>query len=254
MTQVAPSTARPAIQAIVDAWTYSSRIAPGEWVTITGTELSGGPPRVWNLAGTQRLPPTLGDVVVTFNGTPAALSYVSPTQINALVPAAVAPGPVQVVVQANGVNRAPFSATATATQPSVYALPGAGGVTFFVTAALAGTSTLIGNSAVDPRVLRAAQSGDTLDLYMIGLGSTADPSSFITDQLFAGAFPLTAQVNATIGGKPAPVAFAGLTSPGLYLVRITVPSGLAQGTQPIQVSAAGAKTPPSLAIMIGPQS
>jgi hypothetical protein len=115
MTQAAPSAARPSIQGIVDAWTYSSGLAPGEWVTITGTGLSGGPARVWNLAGTERLPSSLGGVSVTFNGTPAALYYVSPTQINALAPAAIAPGPVQVIVQANGVNSSPFSVTATAT-------------------------------------------------------------------------------------------------------------------------------------------
>ena len=116
---------------------------------------------------------------------------------------------------------------------------------------LAGTATLVGNSAVDSRVLRAAQPGDTLDLYMIGLGATADRSNFVTDQVFAGAFPLGATIDVTIGGKRAPVAFAGLTSPGLYLVRISVPVDLAQGPQPIQVSAGAAKTPSSLVMTIG---
>src|SRR5262249_50764327 len=158
------------IQAVVDAWTYSAGLAPGEWVTITGTGLSGGLARVWNLGGTRLLPTSLGGVSVTFNGAPAALYYVSPTQINALAPATIAPGPVQVVVQADGINSGPFSVSATATRPTVYALPNANGSVFFVTAALAGTGTLIGDSAVDSRVLRAAQPGDSLDLYMIGLG------------------------------------------------------------------------------------
>jgi uncharacterized protein (TIGR03437 family) len=187
---------------------------------------------------------------VAFNGKPAALYYISPTQINALAPANIAPGPVQVVVQANGVSSNPFTITPTATQPAVYALPNASGNTFFVTAALAGTGTLIGNSAVDSRVLRAAQPGDTLDLYIIGLGATADPSKFVTDRVFAGAFPLNATVTSTISGQQAPVAFAGLTSPGLYLVRTTVPADLAPGPQPIQLSAGGAKTPSSLVLMV----
>jgi hypothetical protein len=46
--------------------------------------------------GAQELPVTLGGAVVTFNGSPAALLYVSPMQINALVPAGVAPGKVEV--------------------------------------------------------------------------------------------------------------------------------------------------------------
>jgi uncharacterized protein (TIGR03437 family) len=192
----------------------------------------------------------VGDVSVTFNGLPAAVEYVSGGQVNALVPAGVSPGPVQVAVQAYGANSSAFNMTAIATHPAVYAVPSADGSTFFVTAALAGTATLIGNSAVDSRVLRAAYPGDTLDLYMIGLGATLDPSDFITNQVFAAAFPLAASVTASVGGEPANVLFSGLTSPGLYLVRIVVPSDLAAGPQPIQVTAGGVPTRPSLVLQV----
>jgi uncharacterized protein (TIGR03437 family) len=138
----------------------------------------------------------------------------------------------------------------TATQPAVYALPNAVASTFFVTAALAGTATLVGNRAVDPRVARAAQPGDVLDLYMIGLGETADPSKFVTGQLFSSADPVSAPVTASVGGEDAPVSFAGLTSPGLYLVRITIPSDLAAGPQAIQISAGASKTGSSLVLML----
>jgi uncharacterized protein (TIGR03437 family) len=53
-----------------------------------------------------------------------------------------------------------------------------------------------------------------------------------------------------VGGEPANVLFAGLTAPGLYLVRIVVPSGLAAGAQPLQVSAGGNQTRPSLVLQI----
>ena len=251
LTQAAAGTARPVIQAISDTWNYGSGLAPGEWVTINGTALAAGPPRTWNLNGTQQLPTSLGEVTVSFNGTPAALYYVSATQINALVPATVAPGSVQVIVQSNGVSSNPFTVTATATLPAIYALPNADGSTFFVTAALGGTATLVGNSAVDPRVLRAAQPGDILDLYMIGLGATADPTKFVTNQLFSGAYPVSATVTATVGGEKAPVSFAGLTSPGLYLVRITLPADLAAGPRPIQISTGALKTGSSLVLMLG---
>ena len=238
----------PAIQTIVDAWGYTTGIAPGLWATILGTNL-GGPPQIWNVTGTQ-LPTTLGSVTVTFNNVPAVLLYVSQTQINALVPASAAAGPVTVVVQVNGVNSVPFPMTSTATHPAVYAPLSADGSTFFVTAALAGTATLIGNSATDPRVLRAAYPGDTLDLYMIGLGATLDPSAFVTDQNFAGAFPVSAAVTASVGGESAKVSFAGLTTPGLYLVRIIVPSDLSAGAQALQVSAGGLATRPGLVLQI----
>jgi uncharacterized protein (TIGR03437 family) len=121
---------------------------------------------------------------------------------------------------------------------------------FFVTAALAGTATLVGNSATDPRVARPVYPGDSLDLYMIGVGATLDPSKFITDRVFSGAFPVSAPVTATVGGKPAEVVFAGLTAPGLYLVRIVAPSDLAAGAQPLQVSASGIQTRPSLLLQM----
>ncbi len=235
----------PTIQAIVDSWGYSAGIAPGLWVTIAGTNMAGAP-QTWNLTGTQQLPTTLGGVTVLFNGTPAALLYVSATQINALVPASVSPGPTQVVVQTNGLTSTPFPIAAKATQPAAYAPPNADGSSFFITAALQGTAILVGNSATDPRVVRAAYPGDVLDLYMIGLGATADPSKFITDQPFTGAFPVSAKVTATVGGENAPVQFAGLISPGLYLLRVSIPADLAAGPQPVQVSTGDAVTRASL--------
>jgi uncharacterized protein (TIGR03437 family) len=240
----------PVIQAIVDSWGYSAGIAPGLWVTIAGANLAG-PPQTWNVDGVQQLPASLGSTRVTFNGSAAALLYVSTTQINALVPSTVAAGKVQVVVTVNGVDSAPFSITAKATQPAVYAPPSADGNTFFVTAALAGTATLVGNSATDPRVLRPVSPGDTIDLYMIGLGATVDATAFVTDRLFSGAFPVSATVLATVGGETANVQFAGLISPGLYLVRLVLPSDIAPGGQPLVVSAGGVKTRAGLVLEVG---
>jgi hypothetical protein len=95
-----------------------------------------------------------------------------------------------------------------------------------------------------------------VDLYMIGLGATANPSDFITNQEFSGAFPVSAPVTATVNGESAPVIFAGLTSPGLYLVRISIPSDLQPGSSAIQVSignpsAGGAQTSALLTLAIG---
>ena len=84
-----------------------------------------------------------------------------------------------------------------------------------------------------------------------GLGATIDPSGFITNQEFAGAYPVSAPVTSSVGGKAAQVLFAGLTSPGLYLVRVALPSDLQAGPQPIQITAGGVRTRPSLMLMVG---
>jgi uncharacterized protein (TIGR03437 family) len=79
-----------------------------------------------------------------------------------------------------------------------------------------------------------------------------DPSKFVTGKVLAGAFPVSAPVTATVGGKPAPVQFAGLTSPGLYLVRMTVPLDLAPGPQPLEITAGVEQTRSSLVLMVDP--
>ena len=235
-----------------DVWDYSPGVAPGAWVAIAGTSLAGSAPQTWNLSGAQQLPTALAGVTVTFNGALAALSYVSSTQINALVPASVMPGPVQVVVHANGTSSIPFAITATATLPSVYALPTSDASAFFITAALQGTAVLVGNPAVDPRVVRAARTARRCSRSVHGWArSTDDPSKFVTDKIFAGAYPLSAAVTASVGDKSAQVVFAGLTSPGLYLVRIAIPADLAAGPQPIQIAAAGSQTRSSLRLLVG---
>jgi uncharacterized protein (TIGR03437 family) len=240
----------PVVQGIVDSWGYTAGVAPGLWVTIAGTNLVAGPAEVWNLDGARELPRTLGGARVTFNGAPAVLLYASDAQINALVPARVASGPVEVVVEVDGAASLPFRVMARGAQPAVYAPASADGSAFFVTAALAGTGTLVGNRDTDPRVSRGAYPGETVDLYMIGLGATVDAAAFVTDQVFSGAFPVAVDVNATVGGAPARVLFAGLTAPGLYLVRLLVPPDAPTGSQALRVSVGGIETRSSLFLQV----
>jgi len=63
----------------------AASIAPGSIVEIMGTNLSDNV-TMSAPAGALNLPTSLGGVQVSFNGVPAPLLYVSPTQINAQVP------------------------------------------------------------------------------------------------------------------------------------------------------------------------
>ena len=154
--------------------------------------------------------------------------------------------------QVNGVSSLLFTINATPALPAIYALPNADGSVFYVTAALAGTANLVGTSSVDARVLRAAQPGDTLDFYVIGLGATQDPTKFITSQIFAAAYPISAPLTLNVGGENVPVLFGGLVTPGLYLVRATIPTDLPAGAAPIQISLNGAQTTSALRLTIQP--
>src|ERR1019366_9139419 len=69
----------------VDAAGYGQAIAPGTWVSVFGTALSATT-RAWRDADfvNGSLPTTLDGVSVTIDGKPAAVAYISPTQINVL--------------------------------------------------------------------------------------------------------------------------------------------------------------------------
>jgi len=183
-------------------------------------------------------------VGVQVSGLPAALSFINATQINALVPAAVAPGLAQVIVSKNGVAANPVVVSVDPQRPVVYAVMDPEHIgNYYVTAALAGTSDLIGKPGIDPRVARGARPGESIDFYLTGLGATADPSAFVTDQLFTSAAPVAATVTIQLGSQKIAPSFAGLTAPGLYLVRVVIPASIAPGDQLIQFDANGFHSP-----------
>jgi uncharacterized protein (TIGR03437 family) len=216
-----------------------------------GTGLGPPTPVSWNPQPDGPLPTALGGVTVTIGGVPAVLSYASASQVNVLVPANVPAGPNFVVVTANGGISDSFFLNIAATHPAVYALPDPSNPgKFAVTAALAGTATLIGKPTVDPRVARAAKPNDQVDLYMVGLGATQDPNLFITDRLFGEAAPLLGKVAIQLANQSINPTFAGLISPGLYLVRFTIPANAPVGDQALQVTVGGQSTASSVSLNI----
>lgn len=223
---------------IAEPWTCTAGIAAGTWISVFGSNFSPET-REWAPVDGELLPASLAGVSLRVNGVAVPGAYVSPTLINGLVPAWVAPGDVTVQVERNGRASSPVILPATAALPGIYALPVAGSSPprFFVTAALAGTGTLIGDRTIDTRVSRGARRGDSLDLHVVGLGRVRD--SWITDRPFLGAFATAAPVEATLGGRAIPVAFAGLISPGLYLVRVTLPMDVPAGNQPLLLRTQG---------------
>ena len=84
---------------VVNAAGYQATIAPGSWVAIYGQNLAADT-RTWRADEIHNgvLPTQLDGVSVTIDGKAAAIYYISPTQIDALVPAGANPGLVQVWV------------------------------------------------------------------------------------------------------------------------------------------------------------
>ena len=222
---------------VVDSWNYSTNVTAGEWVTIFGTQLAASTVQ-WNPQVNGLIATTLGGTTVLFNNVPAPLSYVSPTQVAALIPAGTASGHATIVIKSQGLASSPVTVESDAAHSALYAIPLARSspLQLYVTAVDPITGELVGSPAVDSRVTRGALPGETLDLYAIGLGPTQSPVP--ADQLFTGAFPTASLPAIRIGSANVTPQFADLISPGLYQMRITVPN-LPSGETPIVVSSVG---------------
>ncbi|MCU1238250.1 MAG: domain containing protein [Candidatus Solibacter sp.] len=192
-------------------------VAPGGLFSIFGTNLVKVKTDLSGWAGAV-LPKSLNGTSVTVGGKSAALVYVSPTQINAQVPVDVAPGPQPVVVKSAVGSGTSFTVTVAATAPAIFFAPSA--------AVLKNVDfSLV--SATNP-----AKAGDVILVYCTGLGLTSVNLATGTLVPTTATASTNASVTATIGGKPAAVAYA-IASPGfagLYQVALTVPAGVANNS------------------------
>ena len=170
------------------------------------------------------------------------LLFASPGQVNALVPAGLAPNASYPLVVVRGTTQsAPVALTVAQVQPGIYTLDLSGSGQAI--AGIAGTALW----AVPEGALgRPVQSGsEFLVVYCTGLGLVAGPNGETgpadgaaapSDVLFQTAVTMTA----TLGGVEAPVVFAGLTPSlaGLYQVNVQVPANSPTGgTVPLVITA-----------------
>jgi uncharacterized protein (TIGR03437 family) len=184
---------------------------------------------------------------VYVNGFPAPIQFVSPGQINIIVPWEVGMGdgttpftvsvngPTAKGTRANSPVNATFSNTVTsaigAFSPGVFAAAQADGT---------------------PVISKPAKQGDVIVLFANGLGPVSNtPASGAVSPGGASLAVCNVPPTVNIGGIPARVEFAGLAPGfvGAYQVNITVPAGLASGSAPLVITAGGIDSPSfSLAI------
>ncbi len=231
--------ARPALagNGIVNAASFRpAPIAPGSYISLFGSGLSD----VRVVESTDYLPLSLGGVSVSFDvpganlSLPGRIIFVSPTQVNVQVPWELRGQTSALVKVSIGyVSGQLYTAQVADYSPAVYADRSGGA------AALDETDAVI--SSANP-----ARRGHIVQLYVNGLGpvdnqpATGDP---------AQSTPLSralAAPSVTIGGRPAPVQFAGLAPgfPGLNQVNVAVPDDVPSGLQDVVLSIGGAAAPP----------
>ena len=208
-------------------------IAPNTWIEIHGTNLAQES-TTWSTlpasAFSTTLPTSLGGVSATVNNKPAAIYYVSPTQVNVLAPVDTAVGPVQVQLSTQFGSTTPMSineqtyslAFLLIDQPQTHvaAVHNAGSL----------NGTVIAPPGEFPGLTTVpAQPGENVSIFATGFGPPATP---INNQLTgAGALPTNPSI--TIGGIPATVTFAGLVAPGEYQFNVVIPTNAPNGDLPI---------------------
>ena len=196
-------------------------ISPGEIVSIyggPGVSLGPATPVGLQLTSAGLVSNQLGGTQVTIGGVAAALTYVSSSQVNAVVPYEVAgqtSTQIEVVVQGKPTN--------SVTVPVVAASPG-----IFVITNPDGTV----NSPSNP-----VSSSGYLVLYGTGEGQTTPAG--IDGGVNTSVFPKpNLPVTVQIGGQTAPVLYAGAApdfAAGVLQVNVTIPAGVT-GTVPIQLN------------------
>jgi uncharacterized protein (TIGR03437 family) len=198
-----------------------------------------------NLASTSRnwatrdfvnnaLPTTIDGVSVSIDGKAGYVTYVSPVQVNVLVPADSTQGPVPVVVTNNGLVSASATITLSPDAPAFF---------YFKNNAIAAlhsdNKSLVGAAGLLTGTT-PAQPGETIVLFATGFGAT-NPA-YPAGQVLTQAYPLPILPAVTFGGIPATVTFAGLTGAGVYQINVTVPASAPGGDIPVIATINGVST------------
>jgi uncharacterized protein (TIGR03118 family) len=210
--------------AVTNAAAASAGLAPNTFITIKGGALAATT-RNWGAGDFvgNKLPTALDDVSVTANGEPAFVSFISPTQINALLPADLQPGPVKIQTLNHGLVSQTVTVTLQAAGPAFFALTG----NKYVAATHADGTTVAPASLIAGVTSTPAAPNEQIVLYANGFGATAQ--TIPNGEVITTPLPLAFTPVVTIGGTSAQVVFAGLTSAGVYQLNVIVPAGLPAG-------------------------
>lgn len=237
----------------VSAFGGSPTIAPGSWIEIYGTNMSTTT-RDWaqkDFVGSNA-PTSLDGVSVSVGGRAAFVDYVSPGQVDALVPSDVGTGPVQVTVTNAQGTSDPVTVMVKPLQPSLLAPPSlqVKGRQYAAAFFPDGETMALPEDAVPGVRSRAAKPGDTLVLYGVGFGpvNPAVPAGTIVNQMTSLATPL----QITFGNTPAGLAYSGLAPgfTGLYQFNVVVPSVPDSDAVPISLSLGGVPASQTLYIAV----
>lgn len=210
-TIIDPGTGATQELRTVNAASYAPTIAPDAIATAFGNQLSA----VSMAATSLPLPTSMAGVSVTVNGNAAPLLFISPTQVNYLVPTNVDPGAAVVRVLNNGSVITTGTVNVETISPGVFTFLSSGkGLAAAQTTFDGASFTSVGNSdgSTRPVSVGTVSRPNFLVLYGTGLRRRSSLSN----------------VRVTIGGLDAPVQFLGAHSryAGMDQLNVKLPQEL----------------------------
>ena len=215
---------------VVNGANFLPGLSSGSWMTIRGTNLAATT-RTWresDFAGA-RLPTQLDDVSVSVGGHGAYISYVSPTQINALVPDIGIEGEVSVrVLNPRGGTETVFAEMKRFT-PAFFMVGS-------YVAAVHPDGSVVGRFGLSGLAGRPAKPGDTVLVFGTGFGRAVGQAPIGDIQTKPG--ELVGRVKVFIGGAEARVDYAGLIGAGLYQFNVVIPDVI-NGELPVEAEVEG---------------
>ena len=237
------TVAPPAILGVITAGGFGGfkSIAPGTFIEIYGSNLAAGPMDWGGAFSGVNAPTSLNGTKVIIGGQSAFISFISPGQVNALVPSNVATGVQQITVTAATGTSAAYPVIVNPTAAGMLA-PGylnLGG-SQYLGALFPDFQTFVAPpGAVSGYASRRAKPGDVIIIFGIGFGPVTP--NIPAGQLYSGNTTLTLPLEIYFGSTLATLQYWGL-APGLvgvYQFNVVVPNVPASDAVPVSFSLNG---------------
>ncbi|HVP49011.1 MAG TPA: hypothetical protein VMT32_20595 [Bryobacteraceae bacterium] len=214
-------------------------LAPNAIATVYGTGLSYSTGSAF-VSTDGNLPLDINQVHVYVGGIGVPLYYVSPTQINFVIPADLRPGDVDFFTTHDGLAGPHVKITVHDAGPALYPWG----------------QRLIASTHADGSIItedHPAHAGETVVVYGTGLGKTDPPLETGSISMVAAQIQLLSELQVLVAGAaldPHSVRYAGVTpeTPGLYQVNLVLPKQVGKDPEiriaiGSQISPAGMKLP-----------
>jgi uncharacterized protein (TIGR03437 family) len=197
---------------------FADAFAPNSMVTVYGTTLAYGTQAA--SPGQAALPRILAGVQVIVNGGAADLYYVSPQQINFLIPSILTPGPVKLYIAREGVAGPVLTLNLNETAPGFFPQD-----TGAVIATHSNGQLLSSDSPAIPN--------EVVVIYAAGLGRTDPEEDPGHASLRAAPILLLSKLIVLLGSRPVDagrVLYAGITPgfAGLYQINLRLPADVGE--------------------------